>query len=274
MTNAFARKGLQIKLEQTIEQDYSYEGSLVVLIRFHLGYQKRARFCRRSSLPRFGDMSRDLTRQNIPSTDKKTRKEIDRQHTLLAAELDKRALKGNAKVEDWRHYKEFTGLTKKEKRERFEITQQRNEILDELKKVRRGYTGHYDETKSPIENIQSALRHQSQTPLRSSRLDVPNVYPMRKTKSMESMPLRTRPTSLPRLNVKPSDPKLCIQWRKLHQKLRSQQNCRCELGSLIKLQWLISPRICVTPAVAEICSCISLSKDIACFRNEIKSLCL
>ena len=195
MTNAFARKGLQIKLEQTREEDYSYEGCLVVLIRFHLGYQKRARFWRRSSLPRFGDMSRDLTRQNIPSIDKKTRKEIDRQHTLLAAELDKRALKGNAKVEDWRHYKEFTGLTKKEKRERFEITQQRNEILDELKKVRRGYTGHYDETKSPIENIQSALRHQSQTPLRSSRLDVPNVYPMRKTKSMESMPLRTRPTS-------------------------------------------------------------------------------
>lgn len=140
-------------------------------------------------------MSRDLTRQNIASIDKKTRKEIDRQHTLLAADLDKRTLKGNAKVEDWRHYKEFTGLTKKEKRERFQITQQRNEILDELKKVRRSYTGHYDETKSPIENIQSALRHQSQTPLRSSRLDVPSVYPMRKTKSMESMPLKARPTS-------------------------------------------------------------------------------
>ena len=139
-------------------------------------------------------MSHHLAREKVPSLDKQTKKEIDRQHTLLAAELDKRALKGNAKVEDWRHYKEFTCLTKKEKREKFQITQQRNEILDDLKKVRRSYTGHYDETKSPIQNIQSALRHQSQTPQRGSRLDVPIVYPIRKTKSVESMAV-VRPTS-------------------------------------------------------------------------------
>ena len=132
-------------------------------------------------------MAQQSTRKKIPARDSKTQQEIDRQHTLLAADLDKRALKGNAKVEDWRHYKEFTGLSKKEKRERFQIQQQRKEILDDLKKVRRGYTGHYDESKSPIENIQSALKQQCLTPLRSSRLDVPRAYPVRKTKSMEHM---------------------------------------------------------------------------------------
>lgn len=134
-------------------------------------------------------MAQQSTRKKIPARDSKTQQEIDRQHTLLAADLDKRALKGNAKVEDWRHYKEFTGLSKKEKRERFQIQQQRKEILDDLKKVRRGYTGHYDESKSPIENIQSALKQQCLTPLRSSRLDVPRAYPVRKTKSMEHMPV-------------------------------------------------------------------------------------
>ncbi|KAJ7333624.1 hypothetical protein OS493_017167 [Desmophyllum pertusum] len=87
------------------------------------------------------------------------------------------------------------GLSKKEKRERFQIRQQRNEMLDDLKKVRRGYTGHYDDSKSPIQNIQSALRQQCLTPLRSSRLDVPNVYPIRKAKSMESMPV-VKPVSV------------------------------------------------------------------------------
>ena len=130
-------------------------------------------------------MAHGPTRQRIRMPDHQTQEEIERQHTLLAANLDKRALKGNAKVEDGRHYKVFTGLTKNEKRERFQIGLQRNEILDDLKKVRRGYTGHYDASKSPIENIKSALRHQCQTPLRSSRLDVPNVYPVRKAKSME-----------------------------------------------------------------------------------------
>jgi len=134
-------------------------------------------------------MAHDSARQKIRSRDSRTQEEIDRQHTLLAADLDKRALKGNAKVEDWRHYKEFTGLTKKEKREKFQIRQQRNEILDDLKKVRRGYTGHYDASKSPIENIQSALKQQCLTPHRSSRLDVPNAYPIRKARSMESMPV-------------------------------------------------------------------------------------
>ena len=134
-------------------------------------------------------MAQQSTRKKITARDSKTQQEIDRQHTLLAADLDKRALKGNAKVEDWRHYKEFTGLSKKEKRERFQIQQQRKEILDDLKKVRRGYTGHYDESKSPIENIQSALKQQCLTPLRSSRLDVPRAYPVRKTKSMEHMPV-------------------------------------------------------------------------------------
>lgn len=140
-------------------------------------------------------MANNPARQRARSArDSSTQKEIDRQHALLAADLDKRTLKGNATVEDWRHQKEFTGLTKTEKRERFQIRLQRNEILDDLNKVRRGYTGHYDDSKSPIENIQSALRHQCQTPLRSSRLDVPNAYPMRKSKSMESMPV-VRPAS-------------------------------------------------------------------------------
>ena len=132
-------------------------------------------------------MAHDSARQKIRSRDSRTQQEIDRQHTLLAADLDKRTLKGNAKVEDWRHDKEFTGLTKKEKREKFQIRQQRNEILDDLKKVRRGYTGHYDASKSPIENIQSALKQQCLTPLRSSRLDVPNANPIRKARSMESL---------------------------------------------------------------------------------------
>lgn len=87
-------------------------------------------------------MAHGPTRQKIRIPDHQTQEEIDRQHTLLAADFDKRALKGNAKVEDWRHYKVFTGLTKNEKRERFQIGLQRNEILDDLKKVRRGYTGH------------------------------------------------------------------------------------------------------------------------------------
>lgn len=96
---------------------------------------------------------------------------------------------------NWRHHKEFTGLKKNEKRERFQIRLQRNEILDDLRKVRRGYTGHYDESKSPIENIQCALRYQCQTPLRSSRLHVPNLCPIRKAKSMESMPVQ-RPVTV------------------------------------------------------------------------------
>lgn len=140
-------------------------------------------------------MASQPARQKVQTLDRKTQEEIDRQHTLLAADLDKRTLKGNAKVEDWRHHKEFTGLTKNEKRGRFQIRLQRDEILDDLKKVRRGFTGHYDASKSPIENIQSALRHQCQTPLRSSRLDVPNSYPIRKAKSMESMTV-ARPISL------------------------------------------------------------------------------
>lgn len=140
-------------------------------------------------MPMSSRMAHQSTRKKIPARDSKTQQEIDRQHTLLAADLDKRALKGNAKVEDWRHYKEFTGLSKKEKRERFQIQLKRNEILDDLKKVRQGCTGHYDESKSPIENIQSALKQQFLTPLRSSRLDVPHAYPVRKTKSMEHMPV-------------------------------------------------------------------------------------
>lgn len=144
----------------------------------------------------FGIMAQGhSTRQKVRSEDTQTQHEIDRQHTLLAADLDKRTLKGNAKVEDWRSHREFTGLSKKEKRERFQIRQQRNEMLDDLKKVRRGYTGHYDDSKSPIQNIQSALRQQCLTPLRSSRLDVPNVYPIRKAKSMESMPV-VKPVSV------------------------------------------------------------------------------
>lgn len=140
-------------------------------------------------------MAQQSLRNKIGALDPKTKQEIDRQHTLLAADLDKRALKGNAKIEDWRHHKEFTGLKKNEKRERFQIRLQRNEILDDLRKVRRGYTGHYDESKSPIENIQCALRYQCQTPLRSSRLHVPNLCPIRKAKSMESMPVQ-RPVTV------------------------------------------------------------------------------
>ena len=132
-------------------------------------------------------MAQNSSGKKLRPRDSQTQQEIDRQHTLLAADLDKKALKGNAIVEDFRHSKEFTGLTKKEKRERFQIRLQRDEILDDLKKVKRGYSGYYDDSKSPIENIQSALRSQCQTPIRSSRLDVPNVYPVRKTKSCESL---------------------------------------------------------------------------------------
>ena len=135
-------------------------------------------------------MARQPLRNKMGTFDPKTREEIDRQYTLLSADLDKRALKGNAKMEDGRHHRKFTGLKKNERRECFQIRLQRNEILDDLRKVRRGYTGHYDESKSPIENIQCALRHQCQTPLRSSRLHVPNSHPIRKAKSVESIPVQ------------------------------------------------------------------------------------
>lgn len=134
-------------------------------------------------------MARQPLRNKKGTLDAKTREEIDRQHTLLSADLDKKALKGNAKMEDGRHHREFTGLKKNEKRERFQIRLQRNEILDDLRKVRRGSTGHYDESKSPIENIQCALRHQCQTPQRSSRLHVPNQHSIRKAKSVEFIPV-------------------------------------------------------------------------------------
>ena len=85
-------------------------------------------------------------------------------------------------------------LKRKVLREKYQ-NKQRNEILDDLKKVRRSYTGHYDASKSPIENIQSALKQQCLTPLRSSRLDVPNANPIRKARSMESLPV-VKPTKL------------------------------------------------------------------------------
>ena len=131
--------------------------------------------------------------------DDDTRVEIDRQHKLLAMDFDKKSLKGNVKLEDFRHHKESKGLSQTERREYFQIRLQRNEALQELKKVRRGYTGHYNDSMSPIENIQNALRHQCMTPMRSTRLSVPNAYPLRKARSQEALDARPAPPS-PRLS--------------------------------------------------------------------------
>lgn len=136
---------------------------------------------------------RQTKKARKPAEDE-TRAEINRQHKLLALDFDKKALKGNVKQEDFRHHREFKDLSQTERREYFQIRLQRNEALEELKKVRRGYTGHYDDSMSPIENIQNALRHQCMTPMRSTRLSVPNVYPLRKVRSQEALGSARPPT--------------------------------------------------------------------------------
>lgn len=118
--------------------------------------------------------------------DKETKQEIDRQHALLLANLDRKQLLGNVTMEDQRHHRQEATLTQKQRRGRYQITTQKNELLNDLRKVRSGYTGHYDETKSPLENIQKALRTKSQTPSKSSRLKPPiNNFAMRRCVSSE-----------------------------------------------------------------------------------------
>ena len=143
-----------------------------------------------------------------------TRVEIDRQHKLLALDFDKKSLKGNVKQEDSRHEKEYTGLARKERRECFQIRLQRDEVLEDLKKVRRGYTGHYDDSISPIENIQNALRHQCTSPRTSTRLSVPNVYPMRKARSQEMTVSTARSASgtRPHSSTKPKDRPRSVEY--------------------------------------------------------------
>ena len=129
--------------------------------------------------------------------DKETQKEFDRQQSLLAADFDKRTLKGNAVTEDWRHHKVCTDISQKERRENYQLRLEKQEMLKAIHKVKSGYTGHYDESKSPMENIQEALRVKSKTPVKTtSKLTVPNNYSLRKVKSQDSLMLnqsRSRP---------------------------------------------------------------------------------
>ena len=126
------------------------------------------------------------------STDKETQQEFDRQQKLLAAEFDKRMLKGNAVTEEWRHYKVCTGLNQKEKREKFEFRQEKLEMLKALQKVKQDHTGHYDESKSPMENIQQALR--CKTPTKNTRLTASRERHIKKVKSQEASALLTKST--------------------------------------------------------------------------------
>lgn len=120
--------------------------------------------------------------------DDETKQEIDRQHALLLASLDKKQLLGNVTMEDHRHHRQAASLTQKERRERYEITTQKKELLHDLRKVRSSYTGHYDDTKSPFENIQQALRTKCQTPSKSSRLSpASNTFAMRRCVSNEML---------------------------------------------------------------------------------------
>jgi len=127
------------------------------------------------------------------AADDETKKEIDRQHALLLANLDRKQLRGNVTMEDYRHSRQTANLTQHERRERYEITTQRKELLHDLRKVRSSYTGHYDDSKSPLENIQQALRTKCQTPAKSSRLAAPgmNNFAMRRCVSNELL----RPSS-------------------------------------------------------------------------------
>ncbi|XP_031563045.1 uncharacterized protein LOC116298661 [Actinia tenebrosa] len=118
-------------------------------------------------------------------SDEATKKEINRQHALLSADMDKKQLRGNVTLEEWRHYKQATTLNQKEKREHFQIKSRKKELLNDLQKVRSSYTGHFDASKSPMENIQLALRTKCQTPPRNSRLYAPGVHGIRRCKSSE-----------------------------------------------------------------------------------------
>ncbi|EDO42732.1 predicted protein [Nematostella vectensis] len=122
--------------------------------------------------------------------DQKTKKEIERQQELLAADVDRKSLRGNVTAEDWRYTKRNEELAKNEKRHKFEINTEKTALLKDLEKVRSSYTGHYDDSKSPIENIQQALKTRVMTPARSSRLAVPQSA-IRRSTSQEN--LRTTP---------------------------------------------------------------------------------
>jgi hypothetical protein len=137
--------------------------------------------------------------------DAATKKEIDRQHALLSADMDRKQLRGNVTLEDWRHHRQTASLTQKEKREHYQIKTQKKELLSDLKKVRSSCTGHYDDTKSPLENIQLALRTKCQTPPKSSRLDVRyQGFAMRRCKSSEALSSRgTRASSSLSYSPKP-----------------------------------------------------------------------
>lgn len=144
--------------------------------------------------------SSSVTKSSLSSSSKaskalddETQKEIDRQQALLLANLDRKQLRGNVTMEDYRHSRQTANLTQNERRERYEISSQRKELLHDLRKVRSSYTGHYDASKTPLENIQQALRTKSQTPAKSSRLAAPgmNNFAIRRCVSSEAL----RPSS-------------------------------------------------------------------------------
>lgn len=138
------------------------------------------------SKPRSSSFSKTTSK---PQADE-TKKEIERQHALLLANLDRKQLRGNVTMEANRHSKQTANLTQNQRRERYEITSQRKELLHDLRKVRSSYTGHYDDSKSPFENIQQALKTKCQTPAKSSRLTAPGVnnFPMRRCVSANEIP--------------------------------------------------------------------------------------
>lgn len=129
--------------------------------------------------------ARSFSSPRLP--DEGTKKEINRQHALLSADMDKKQLRGHVTLEESRHYKQASTLNQKEKREHYQIKTQKKELLSDIQKVRSSYTGHYDESKSPMENIKLALRTKCQTPPRKSRLHVSGlgVQGMRRCKSSE-----------------------------------------------------------------------------------------
>lgn len=137
--------------------------------------------------------TRPLSSSKLP--DEATKKEIDRQHTLLSADVDKKQLRGNVTLEEWRHNRKASSLNQKEKRGHYQIKSQKKELLSDIQKVRSSYTGHYDESKSPMENIQLALRTKCLTPPRNSRLQVCGVYGIRRCKSSEVLAPNARASS-------------------------------------------------------------------------------
>lgn len=131
-------------------------------------------------------------------SDEETQREFDRQQKLLAAEFDKRILKGNAVTEEWRHYKVCTDLSQKERRENFQIRREKIEMLKAIEKVQKGHTGHYDDSKSPMENIQHALRGRCKTPTKNIRMSAPNSHLLKKAKSPQETLLSRSSSSSPR----------------------------------------------------------------------------